>query len=139
MESDSSSEDETVDHSDDEMFVPPASKVSTNRTTTSPVSTSTSNRSKTRFRSAAHVANQKIGNLSQSGRVDEFTDPSKLIGEHVIRRFKVSENDVDSDSELYEGEIISFKYPYWKVCYFKDGDVEDLNATEVRKYLVEVE
>ena len=59
-----------------------------------------------------------------------------LIGEHIVRRFKKNDDDEDSDSELYSGEIISYKKPYWRVYYDADGDEQELQISEVLECLV---
>ena len=43
---------------------------------------------------------------------------------------KTTDNE-DDEGEMFEGEVISYSKPYWKVRYFEDGDEEDMTLAEV--------
>lgn len=82
------------------------------------------------------MAKQRISGQTDTGYTDYHQHPERLIGEHIVRRFKKNDDDEDSDSELYSGEIISYKKPYWRVYYDADGDEQELQISEVLECLV---
>ena len=60
-----------------------------------------------------------------------------MIGRHVQKKFKTTDNDDDDDDgDFFEGEVISYDKPYWQICYFADGDEEDMTLGKILEHLV---